>query len=225
MSRSAALALLILAAAGCNQEPHNVIVARPPQPAAPAAPAAAAAPQTVIDDEVVRRFVDFDKHYLAALPARMAQMRDQLAAVEKGGGKGAGSPGEGAAHDVLQRMNAEDAKLRAAAGLTQEQGQAMQDLSMAIASARKSGAELKTRIDKARAGLSGVPAEQKKSLEAELQSLERRAREVQSLQGARRRFGDAAVDTAMRHQAELAPLWDQQMDVFQQAMKLMATGK
>src|SRR5205807_9113181 len=133
MLRAAVIVCAALAAAGCKKPEVAEPATAPPAPAAaPIAGAPPAEAPLAVDDQVVERFIKFDEQYLASLPQRMRAMRDELARVGRTS-PGAGPADDAAAQAVLRRMNAEDAELRAKAGITQEQQQGLQDLAMAIA--------------------------------------------------------------------------------------------
>ena len=42
-----------------------------------------------------------------------------------------------------------------------------------------------------------------------------------AIEGLRQKHGNAAVDAALRHKDELVPLWNRQMQIFEETMKMM----
>jgi len=71
---------------------------------------------------------------------------------------------------------------------------------------------------RAEAGLTEAQAQTMQELAMALSAA--KTRKV-DLADTRKRFGDGSVNIALRHEAELVPLWDAHMKVFQDAMKLM----
>ena len=71
---------------------------------------------------------------------------------------------------------------------------------------------------RAEAGLTEAQAQTMQELAMALSAA--KTRKV-DLADTRKRFGDDSVNLALRHEAELVPLWDAHMKVFQDAMKLM----
>jgi hypothetical protein len=181
-----------------------------------------------VDDATVQKFVTFDRKYLQTLPARMQRMRDELRKLEKADrqvGPGATPPGAQGASQLLEQMKAEDHKLRADSGLTDEQAHTVQELAMNLATARAAQKGLREQAEKMRAAAASVPQANQAEAQAALQKIEARLREMEQLTDVRRRFGDASVDAALRHEAELVPLWEQHLQTFREAMKMMAGGR
>jgi hypothetical protein len=223
----------VVCLAACKKEPAPA-ASKPPSAAAPARaapPAAPPAPEVAkvpVDDATVQKFVTFDRKYLQTLPARMQRMRDELRKLEKADrqvGPGATAPGAQGANQLLEQMRAEDHKLRADSGLTDEQAHTVQELAMNLATARAAQKGLREQAEKMRAAAASVPQANQAEAQAALQKIEVRLREMEQLTDVRRRFGDASVDAALRHEAELIPLWEEHLQTFRAAMQMMVGGR
>ena len=172
MSKTVAALAILAALGGCKPDapgaprtpaPPSSSAATAPAPPAPPSPPSApprpgAPPQLApppgippqlepvpIDDAIVGRFVSFDKKYLATLPRRMQVMRDELRKLEQASrlqGAAGASTAAGIAEGVLKRMQAQDDKLRAEAGITPAQAQTVQELSIFLAAVKAKKADL-----------------------------------------------------------------------------------
>jgi len=161
----------------------------------------------------MRRFIDFDQKFLAGMPERMRRARDELAKVE---GKD-----PAALARMFERTKEEDRKLRDAAGLTEAQVEAANDLMRAVAAVRRPAAAQHGQLDVARAAVKLLGPDEKPKAEEKLREMERKVAEGEALFEARRRYGDQAVDAAVKLEKELVALWAQHLKSFQEANRAM----
>ncbi len=169
-------------------------VAAPPATTAVPAAPAAATAPPAIDDALVGRFLAFEKAYLEGLPPRLATMQRALASLEK-----------------QEKLVGPAAGAKSASDRTQALLEKM----------KADDRDLRTRA--------GLSEEQVEALEDLMRTIGAAAQlaapaQVEALQGARRRYGDAAVDAVLRRKAELSLLWKRQMQIFQETMQAMARG-
>src|SRR6185369_6932950 len=114
----------------------------------------------------------------------------------------------------------DEEKQREASGLSKRQVEDLQKLSLQLKAVRMATAsELSDQIKTARAGLAALPPELSGKEEEEVKKAEVALAGIQKYEEQRKEFGSAAVDAALRHEAELTALFDERLAVVERALK------
>ena len=197
---SATAALLVLMAGACRR----------PGPAGPSPDAGAAATALPSPDaglELTLAKLDGFLAYerlLRGEPAPSVRQIQRLSQATDGGGRVLEE-----AYAGLQRRTERAQAVRADAGLTTAEVQALETLTAEVALARAGagGPELEEALRALEAAKDQLPAEQRAGVEKTVKRLREQQDRARSLSEVRARWGDAAVDTVLAREKAVLELW------------------
>ena len=170
-----------------------------------------------ITEPLVARYVVFEKEYLEAWKAAIAELGEGSKKADKQEGLRQAVT-IGAAIEKSGRMN-EEGKKRALqkSGLTAEEEAQLEKAVSTVITSRavwKKGengfADTAKRI---KTTLATAPPTQKAVLEEQLKQLQAAQDSLREVPEARKEYGDKAVDAILQHEAELTALWEQVMNM------------
>lgn len=194
-----------LSLGGCKKESAPEQPEQPAQekPAAPAqpqpAPAAAAPQKTSITDASVTKFTAYAKARNADLRTGVDKLREQAKALKGKQGLDAAQAYKKLADQFTDEQAALEKKERDAQGLSEEDVKTLHDAATEVYAARKGADSLAKMLGNAPVG------------SPQHEQLQKQVDEMKQAADARKTYGDAAVDALVKHEAELAPLVDQNM--------------
>lgn len=220
--------LALTTAIACSRKPADSEATAPasePSAAAPAqsGPAESAEPKTVVfTDDLVKKFMEYQKENYALLQHYVAESRKNL---------------ESSKGDTLKTLNQisineklgkeMDAKLvakRKELGLSEEEFEAVKDAAQMLATGRSlynqmgGDAALAKMEAEQKAQVAKLPAEQRAAAEAQMADMTKSLREVRDGLELRKKYGDQAADVLLRHGDELAKQYTEML-------KMMAEKK
>jgi hypothetical protein len=141
---------------------------------------------------------------LRAEPTPSVRQIQRLSQAADGGGRALEE-----AYAGLQRRTERAQALRADAGLTAAEAQALETLTAEVALARAGagGPELEEALRALEAAKDQLPAEQRAGVERTVKRLREQQERARSLSEVRARWGDAAVDTVLSREKAVLELW------------------
>ena len=130
--------------------------------------------------------------------------------------------GLAASQHFQQKVDAEDAKLRAKAGLTQAEADKLQKLVGDIATQRlmwrKSGqgtlTTMQAELDKQ---LQGAPPDKRAEMQAAMAEMTASLTAMRDLTDVRKQYGDGLVNAVLQHEEEVVSLSEQQLKLLSEA--------
>ncbi|HZW90551.1 MAG TPA: hypothetical protein VFF12_15810 [Myxococcaceae bacterium] len=193
-------ALLLLTAAACRRTGLQ-------EPAADAGTVVTAlpAPDAGLEFTVAKLdgFLAYER-LLRGEPAPSVRQIQRLAQAADGGGRALEE-----AYAGLQRRTERAQALRADAGLSTAEVQALESLTAEVALARAGagGPELEEALRALETAKDQLPAEQRAGVERTVKRLREQQERAKSLSEVRSRWGDAAVDTVLAREKAVLELW------------------
>lgn len=226
MKRFIGLSLSVaLALSGCKKE-------SPPQEAKPAqeeaaeqaAPAPAAAPKPEapaaeekkpqITEELVAKFVTYSKTRRDDLKTALPKLREQGKALKNKPGIDGALEFKKNAEQFQKEQEELNKKELAQQGLTEETAKYLHDAATEVYMARKGAEGMAKAMPPAaelQAKVAGAPPEQQAELKKQVEDMQKQVEQMKTAAEARKTYGDAAVDAFIKHEAELAPVLEEQM--------------
>ena len=197
---SVTAALLVVMAGACHQT-------RPPEAAPDAGTLATALPTPDAGLELTLAKLDGFLAYerlLRGEPAPSVRQIQRLSQATDGGGRVLEE-----AYAGLQRRTERAQAVRADAGLSVAEVQALETLTAEVALARAGagGPELEEALRALEAAKDQLPAEQRAGVEKTVKRLREQQDRARSLSEVRARWGDAAVDTVLAREKAVLELW------------------
>lgn len=222
-----ALCLVIASAAACSKKSSDTTAAAPESQPAAAAPAGgpAAAPEAApaeprkieITDDLVQKFMEYQKENYALVQQYVAETRKNL---------------EAAKGDTLKTLNQisineklskeMDEKLKAkrqALGLGEEEFEAVKDATQTLAVGRSlynqmgGDAQLAKMEAEQKQQIAKLPAEQRAAAETQMADMTRSLREVRDGLELRKKFGDKSADVVLKYGDALAKQYTEMLQL------------
>lgn len=226
MTRLAVVLAAVCALSACQKTSKEAPEASPgqPQPATEVAAEAEAQADVAFEEEepvkvtpaLVASYLDFRKKVLEATRTELATIKERLDKVDKDStADQLGLLNE--TGKMSERLDAKTETLRKAAGLSDRQIELLDDLVTQLVTSQmliQNLPDMQSLVDTMKEQAKSAPEEQRATVLAEIERMEKDARAMKEYAEARATFGDAAVDTVLAQLPALTALRTEMIELY-----------